>query len=265
LTPLGVSERVVSTLGIIQAKLMDRKRSGASRKFSPAVKGRQSISPANFTGTEVPWKSCGAHERVRSASLEILIRCCLLWGEEATRLAALSAGLFFLGGRRSSLSHSGKERSQSCRPVRRITPRLRLSVRLEEADRTLPSSFTRTSIQSLEGCRRFPASRFSGRGTRARERREKNTHTFGRRGWAACWGRCNFARRMVAGEFDQIGWDADVLCLIEVKICRSRGGKTPDAALNRPERRESRTGGAGISEASPPIVPVEIRYCKRIL
>jgi hypothetical protein len=151
LTPLGVSERVVSTVGIIQAKLTDRKRSGASRKFSPAVKGRQSISPANFTGTEVPWKSCGAHERVRSASLENLIRCCLLWGEEATRLAALSAGLFFLGGRRSSRSQLGKGAISilsACAANHTAAQAYRF--RLEEADRRLPSSFTRTSIQSLD-------------------------------------------------------------------------------------------------------------------
>jgi hypothetical protein len=97
-------------------------------------------------------------EKVRSAregALRIsrnLIRCCLLWGEEATRLAALSAGLFFLGGRRSSVSQLGKGATSilSVCAANHIAAQA-YRFRLEEADRTLPSRFTCTSIQSLDG------------------------------------------------------------------------------------------------------------------
>ena len=95
-------------------------------------------------------------EKLRSAregALRIsrnLIRCCLLWGEEATRLAALSAGLFFLGEavvgfptrERSDLNLVGLAANHLAAQAYRF--------RLEEADRTLPSGFTRKSIPSLD-------------------------------------------------------------------------------------------------------------------
>jgi putative endonuclease len=40
------------------------------------------------------------------------------------------------------------------------------------------------------------------------------------------------------GEIDLIGWDADVLCFIEVQTCTWRDVKTPGAAVDRNKRRE---------------------------
>jgi putative endonuclease len=38
--------------------------------------------------------------------------------------------------------------------------------------------------------------------------------------------------------YDLIGWDADVICFVSVKTRTTRDLKTPDAALDRPKRRE---------------------------
>ncbi len=48
----------------------------------------------------------------------------------------------------------------------------------------------------------------------------------------------NFRSPRCRGEIDLIGWDADVLCFIEVKTRRSRDVKTPEAAVDRHKRRE---------------------------
>src|ERR1035441_5606942 len=62
----------------------------------------------------------------------------------------------------------------------------------------------------------------------------------------------NFRSPRCRGEIDLIGWDADVLCFIEVKTRTTRAVKPS-------------SGGTGIPEAAATNVPVEIRYCKRIL
>ena len=48
----------------------------------------------------------------------------------------------------------------------------------------------------------------------------------------------NFRSPRSRGEIDLIGWDADVLCFIEVKTRKSRDVKTPEAAVDRHKRRE---------------------------
>ena len=48
----------------------------------------------------------------------------------------------------------------------------------------------------------------------------------------------NFRSPKLRGEIDLIGWDADVLCFIEVKTRTSLGVKPPEAAVDRHKRRE---------------------------
>jgi putative endonuclease len=48
----------------------------------------------------------------------------------------------------------------------------------------------------------------------------------------------NFRSPRRRGEIDLIGWDADVLCFIEVKTRTSRDVKPPEAAVDRHKRRE---------------------------
>src|SRR5271169_2692034 len=48
----------------------------------------------------------------------------------------------------------------------------------------------------------------------------------------------NFRSPRCRGEIDLIGWDADVLCFIEVKTRTSHDVKTPEAAVDRHKRRE---------------------------
>jgi putative endonuclease len=48
----------------------------------------------------------------------------------------------------------------------------------------------------------------------------------------------NFRSPRSRGEIDMIGWDADVLCFIEVKTRTSRDVKTAEAAVDRHKRRE---------------------------
>jgi putative endonuclease len=48
----------------------------------------------------------------------------------------------------------------------------------------------------------------------------------------------NFRSPRCRGEIDLIGWDADVVCFIEVKTRMSRDVKTAEAAVDRHKRRE---------------------------
>jgi len=50
----------------------------------------------------------------------------------------------------------------------------------------------------------------------------------------------NWRRRGRKGEIDLIGWDADVLCFIEVKTRSSRAVATAEAAVDRAKQRELR-------------------------
>jgi putative endonuclease len=48
----------------------------------------------------------------------------------------------------------------------------------------------------------------------------------------------NYRTPRCRGEIDLIGWDADILCFIEVKTRTSHDVKTPEAAVDRHKRRE---------------------------
>lgn len=48
----------------------------------------------------------------------------------------------------------------------------------------------------------------------------------------------NFRSPRSRGEIDLIGWEADVICFIEVKTRTSRDVKTAEAAVDRHKRRE---------------------------
>jgi putative endonuclease len=48
----------------------------------------------------------------------------------------------------------------------------------------------------------------------------------------------NFRSPRCRGEIDLIGWDADILCFIEVKTRTSLDVRTPEAAVDRHKRRE---------------------------
>jgi putative endonuclease len=48
----------------------------------------------------------------------------------------------------------------------------------------------------------------------------------------------NFRSPRCRGEIDLIGWDADVLCFIEVKTRTSHDVKSAEAAVDRHKRRE---------------------------
>jgi putative endonuclease len=48
----------------------------------------------------------------------------------------------------------------------------------------------------------------------------------------------NYRTPRCRGEIDLIGWNADVLCFIEVKTRTSRDIKPPEAAVDRHKRRE---------------------------
>jgi putative endonuclease len=48
----------------------------------------------------------------------------------------------------------------------------------------------------------------------------------------------NYRSPRCRGEIDLIGWDADILCFIEVKTRASRDVKSAEAAVDRHKRRE---------------------------
>jgi len=85
-----------------------------------------------------------------------------------------------------------------------------------------------------------------------------------RLGYAILW-RASFARHLVEGEIGLIGWDADVLCFVEVKTRTRRDGKTPQAAVDRRNRREVAQRARQSRRTASTFVPIEIRSCKRIL
>lgn len=102
----------------------------------------------------------------------------------------------------------------------------------------LPAQFTRTIIRSLDWL-----------GQRVLPPDPRPTHQrIGRRGEEEAYFHLrklgyeivarNFRSSRCRGEIDLIGWEADVLCFIEVKTRTSRDVKPPEAAVDRHKRRE---------------------------
>lgn len=102
----------------------------------------------------------------------------------------------------------------------------------------LPAVFTRTIIHSLD----WVAERVLPPDQRPRRQRtgahgEEDAYFHLRKLGYVMVAR-NFRSPRCRGEIDLIGWDADVLCFIEVKTRTSRDVKTPEAAVDRHKRRE---------------------------
>jgi putative endonuclease len=102
----------------------------------------------------------------------------------------------------------------------------------------LPVAFTRAIVDSLDWMRlrvlaADPRPRHQQTGTCGEEaayfRLRKLGYTMVAR---------NFRSPRCRGEIDLIGWDADVLCFIEVKTRTSRDVKSAEAAVDRHKRRE---------------------------
>lgn len=102
----------------------------------------------------------------------------------------------------------------------------------------LPAVFTRTIVHGLDWVGRhvLPADQ---RPTHQRTgtRGEENAYFHLRKLGYVMVAR-NFRSPRCRGEIDLIGWDADVLCFIEVKTRTSQDVKTPEAAVDRHKRRE---------------------------
>jgi putative endonuclease len=102
----------------------------------------------------------------------------------------------------------------------------------------LPANLTRTMIRGLDWLAQRsgiadPRPRHQRTGTRG----EEDAYFHLRKLGYAIVAR-NFRSPRCRGEIDLIGWDADVLCFIEVKTRTSRDVKSPAAAVDRHKRRE---------------------------
>ena len=62
----------------------------------------------------------------------------------------------------------------------------------------------------------------------------------------------NFRTPRCRGEIDLIGWDADILCFIEVKTRTSAEVKTAEAAVDRHKRREIAAVARDYLRRAPP-------------
>jgi putative endonuclease len=102
----------------------------------------------------------------------------------------------------------------------------------------LPAAFTRAVVDSLDWMRlrvlaADPRPRHQQTGTRGEEAAYFHLRKLGYTMVAR-----NFRSPRCRGEIDLIGWDADVLCFIEVKTRTSHDIKTAAAAVDRHKRRE---------------------------
>jgi len=102
----------------------------------------------------------------------------------------------------------------------------------------LPVSFTRTIVRTLDWVsQRTLQSDGKPPHLRVGTRGEEDTYFHLRKLGYVIVAR-NFRSPRCRGEIDLIGWDADVLCFIEVKTRTSRDVKPPEAAVDRHKRRE---------------------------
>jgi putative endonuclease len=102
----------------------------------------------------------------------------------------------------------------------------------------LPAVFTRTIIHGLDwvAVRVLPADprpRHQRTGTQGEEDAYFHLRKLG-----YVMVERNFRSPRSRGEIDLIGWEADVLCFVEVKTRTSRDIKTAEAAVDRHKRRE---------------------------
>ncbi len=102
----------------------------------------------------------------------------------------------------------------------------------------LPAVFTRTIIHGLDWVaarvlRADPRPKHQRTGTQG----EEDAYFHLRKLGVVIVAR-NFRSPRYRGEIDLIGWDADVLCFIEVKTRTSHDVKTAEAAVDRHKRRE---------------------------
>jgi putative endonuclease len=102
----------------------------------------------------------------------------------------------------------------------------------------LPAVFTRTIIHGLDwiGDRVLPADP-RPRHQRTGAQGEEDAY-FHLRKLGYVMVERNFRSPRSRGEIDLIGWDADVLCFIEVKARTTLDVKTAEAAVDRHKRRE---------------------------
>jgi len=102
----------------------------------------------------------------------------------------------------------------------------------------LPASFTRTIVRTLDWVsQRTLQSEGKPPHLRVGIRGEEDAYFHLRKLGYVMVAR-NFRSPRCRGEIDLIGWDADVLCFIEVKTRTSRDVKPPEAAVDRHKRRE---------------------------
>jgi putative endonuclease len=102
----------------------------------------------------------------------------------------------------------------------------------------LPSRVTRMITRSLDSVARYlPANHHKPLHQRIGAQGEEEAYFYLRKAGYTMVAR-NFRSPRCRGEIDLIGWDADILCFIEVKTRTSRDVKTPEAAVDRHKRRE---------------------------
>ncbi len=102
----------------------------------------------------------------------------------------------------------------------------------------LPAGFTRAIVDSLDWVRlRVLPPDLRPRHQQTGTRWEEAAYIHLRQLGSTIVAR-NFRSPRCRGEIDLIGWDADVLCFIEVKTRTSRDIKTAEAAVDRHKRRE---------------------------
>ena len=102
----------------------------------------------------------------------------------------------------------------------------------------LPVGLTQTMIRALDWlARRMGPADPRPRHQRIGTRGEEDAYFHLRKLGYAIVAR-NYRSPRCRGEIDLIGWDADILCFIEVKTRTSRDVKSAEAAVDRHKRRE---------------------------